>query len=417
MICSAHCLGRVDVEPYLDRGRLKLYPLSQRVNRVRITESAVLAGNATAEENPRLDETAGDVSREIRRARSAGAPVVLAFGAHTIKNGMGPLLAELIEAGWVTHLATNGAGIIHDWEFAYSGESSEHVEQNVHQGRFGLWQETGLYLNLAIAVGAFEGRGYGESVGAFVENEGLTLPEEDELVGVLRAAADEGAASGGGHGAGGHGGSRPGWSGLPGWEKAAAAADLLAVMRRTGLAPGTLEVSHRYRRYGLQAAAYRLGVPFTSHPMFGHDIIYCHPANYGAAIGRAAERDFLSFAEAISRIENGVYMSIGSAVMSPMIFEKSFAMAQNLALQTGRRIENHTIYVVDLAEVGHDWREGGEPREDNPAYYMRFLKSFSRMGGHMHYIAADNRELLLRLARELGVGKADSAGAGERSEA
>ena len=138
--------------------------------------------------------------------------------------------------------------------------------------------------------------------------------------------------------------------------------------------------------------------------MFGHDIIYCHPANLGAAIGRTAERDFLSFAESISRIDGGVYISVGSAVMSPMIFEKSFSMAQNLALQAGRRIENHRIYVVDLADVQWDWRSQGEPPEDDPAYYMRFLKTFSRMGGHMDYIAADNREFLLRIARDLDVG-------------
>ena len=368
--------------PYLDRRKLKLHPLSARENRVRISRAAVLPGQPPREDNSRLDATAAKVAADVRRARAADAPVVLAFGAHTIKNGMGPLLAALIETGWVTHLATNGAGIIHDWEFAFGGESSEHVGANVSAGRFGLWQETGFYLNLAIAVGAYEGLGYGESIGALVENEGLRVPERSELEAELRAAGDGG----------------------PERERAAAAADLLVLMERTGIEPGPLPVMHPYRRYGLQAAAYRLGVPFTSHPMFGHDIIYCHPANLGAAIGRTAERDFLSFAESISRIDGGVYISVGSAVMSPMIFEKSFSMAQNLALQAGRRIENHRIYVVDLADVQWDWRSQGEPPEDDPAYYMRFLKTFSRMGGHMDYIAADNREFLLRIARDLDVG-------------
>jgi hypothetical protein len=135
--------------------------------------------------------------------------------------------------------------------------------------------------------------------------------------------------------------------------------------------------------------------------MFGHDIIYCHPMNHGAAIGRSAERDFLSFAETISRMQGGVYLSVGSAVMSPMIFEKSFSMAQNLALQRGEQIENHRIFVVDLAKVSWDWQRQGEPPEDDPAYYMRFLKSFSRMGGRMEYIAVDNRLFFQRLLQEL----------------
>ena len=377
------------MEPYLDRRQLKLHPLSERENRVRIREAAIFPGDSPSSDDPELDRTVSELARDIEQAREADAPVVLAFGAHTIKNGMGPLLSGLARGGWVTHLATNGAGIIHDWEFAYAGESSEHVEENVQSGRFGLWEETGFYINLAIVVGAFRGRGYGESVGAFVEEGGLDVPTEQDLEAAARLS--------------GPAGGYPAGRSAAEAESAAAAADLLALTRRIELEPGRYEVSHPYRRFGLQAAAYRLGVPFTSHPMFGHDIIYCHPANYGAAIGRAAERDFLSFAETIRRIDGGVYLSVGSAVMSPMIFEKSFAMAQNLALQESNRIENHRIYVVDLTRSSWDWKRQGEPPESDPAYYLRFLKTFSRMGGEMRYVAADNRELLLRLARELGV--------------
>ena len=88
--------------------------------------------------------------------------------------------------------------------------------------------------------------------------------------------------------------------------------------------------------------------------MFGHDIIYTHPLSLGSAVGRTAQRDFLSFADSISRIEGGVYLSVGSAVMSPMIFEKSLSMAQNLAQQQGRTIGNYKIYVVDLAAFEWD---------------------------------------------------------------
>jgi hypothetical protein len=136
--------------------------------------------------------------------------------------------------------------------------------------------------------------------------------------------------------------------------------------------------------------------------MFGHDIIYAHPLNHGAAVGRGAERDFLRFAASISELEGGVYLSVGSAVMSPMIFEKSLSMGRNLARQRGTRIEGFALVVVDLSPVAWDWQRSGEPPPQDPAYYVRYLKTFSRMGGELSYIQADNRDFLLALCRELG---------------
>ncbi len=309
--------------------------------------------------------------------------MVVAFGAHAIKNGLGPVFLRLVERGWFTHLATNGAGIIHDWEFSFQGQSSEDVQAMVHEGRFGNWEETGLYINLALNIGAFEGKGYGESIGAMIETEGLTIPEPDDLA----AAIEE-------------------WPMSP--ERAAAAADLTQILKRWScemgrlkLEPGRLAIPHPWKGYSIQAGAYRLGVPFTGHPMIGHDIIYNHPMNHGAALGRAAQRDFLAYAEAISRIDGGVYLSIGSAVMSPMVFEKSLSISQNIAIQRGEHIDDHYILVCDLAKSTWDWRKG-EPPEDNPAYYLRYNKSFSRMGGTMRYLEIDNRDLLLSLVHLLG---------------
>lgn len=361
---------------YLDRQKLRFHALAERRNRVDILRDNV---PPDAQPAPLSDEAAAlvdETARRLQTARESGAARILAFGAHTIKNGLAPVLIDLIESGWFTHLATNGAGIIHDWEFAFQGQSSEDVRANVEAGAFGLWEETGRYLNLAILVGAHEGLGYGEALGAFVENEGLTVPAEEDLVRIIAAMT----------------GPRP--------EQAAAAADLLDRVRRFRLAPGRLAVPHPFKQYGLQAAAHRLRVPFTGHPMFGHDIIYAHPMSSGAAIGRTAERDFLAFARAVADLSGGVYVSIGSAVMSPMIFEKSMAMAQNLALQQGRRIHDHFIAVVDLAPSTWDWRQG-EPPETSPDYYLRYNKTFARMGGDMRYAQAHNRDVLLALRRAL----------------
>lgn len=134
--------------------------------------------------------------------------------------------------------------------------------------------------------------------------------------------------------------------------------------------------------------------------MVGHDIIYVHPMNNVAAIGRAAQRDFLYFARGVQNIDGGVYLSVGSAVMSPMVFEKSLSMSQNLAIQQKKRIDNHFILVVDLQESHWDWQQG-EPPEDSPDYYLRYCKSFARMGGAMRYLSADNRDILLALLQRL----------------
>jgi hypothetical protein len=277
-------------------------------------------------------------------------------------------------------LATNGAGIIHDWEFAFQGMSCEDVEVMVQEGRFGNWQETGFYINLALNVGAYEGRGYGESVGAMIQNEGLEIPNADRLTAEIKECAEIDS------------------------EQAAAAADLLAIIRRFQLNEGWLAVPHPWKRFSVQAGALQAGVPFTGHPMIGHDIIYNHPMNHCASLGRTAQRDFLTFAESVNQLEGGVYISIGSAVMSPMIFEKSLSMAQNLALQRGDHIDHHFLLINDLAESTWDWSQG-EPPEDNPAYYLRYNKSFSRMGGTMRYLQADNRDFLLALTHMLDAGR------------
>jgi hypothetical protein len=85
-----------------------------------------------------------------------------------------------------------------------------------------------------------------------------------------------------------------------------------------------------------------------------------------------------------------------------MIFEKSLSMARNAARREGGRIEDFSIHVVDLARSTWNWGSGTEPAPDDPAYYLRFCKTFSRMGGRMSYASADNRSWLVALLAELG---------------
>ena len=111
----------------------------------------------------------------------------------------------------------------------------------------------------------------------------------------------------------------------------------------------------------------------------------------GRGIGRAAAVDFRLLAGAVEGLDGGVVMSVGSAIMAPQVFEKSLSCVNNLRLQQGRPVvRDHQIFVVDLQEGGGwDWSTG-EPPRDNPAYYLRFCKSYARMGGAMRYVQCDN---------------------------
>jgi hypothetical protein len=360
----------------LDRRGIRFRPLAERKSKVVFPRDAV-SPDADPRPLPPAGETLLDeAAARITAARSAGRPVMLATGAHAIKNGLGPVLISLLRDGWLTHLATNGAGIIHDWELAFQAATSEDVRANAAVGEFGAWEETGRFLNLGLLVGAYRGLGYGASIGALVAEEGLDIPPRPELAAAARDFPRDA-------------------------DRASAAIDLLAALEEAGIPSGPVRVPHPGKRWSVQAAAWDLGVPFTGHPMIGHDIIYEHPLASGSAIGRAAMRDFLCYAEGVSRLSGGVYLSVGSAVMSPMIFEKSLSMARNIARQRGGTIEDHFMLIVDLAPSTWDWAGGGEPPAENPAYYLRYCKSFSRMGGTLRYLTADNRDLLLGLRRRL----------------
>jgi hypothetical protein len=281
----------------------------------------------------------------------------------------------MIQGGYVTHLATNGAGVIHDWELAYHGATSEDVRANLADGTFGLWEETGRLLNTALAVGAYHGLGYGSAVGAFIQEGVLLFPQLEELSSSVTAAL---------------GGENV--------DRGVAALALLGLLQEMDGTPGRSICEHPWREISVQAEAYRAGVPFTGHPMFGHDIIYAHPLCSGTLLGLCAERDFLTFARSVQDLSDGVYLSVGSAVMSPMVFEKSLSMARNIALQTGDSVDGFLVEVVDLASSSWDWTGGREPPEDHPDYYLRYMKTFSRAGAaELRYLTMDNRDYLTGL--------------------
>jgi len=353
-------------------------PLADRPNKHTLEEIRV----DPEDRPPAIDAALGaqirGVAERMRAARQQGAAVILAYGAHLVKNGLGPVVTRLLEDGWITHLATNGAGVIHDWEYAFQGASEEDVSSHVAAGRFGTWDETGRYTHLAVLVGALEGMGYGESLGRFICEDGCRVPERAELQQSLSA-----------------------WSQRPvDDELMPARAELLQFLTRFPLQSGYCEVPHPHRSFSLTAAAYRLRVPLTVHPGIGYDIVYTHPMANGATYGRGAGIDFSVFAASVARLHGGVFLSVGSAVMGPQVFEKAMSVCNNLRRQRGHGPLQPFIAVNDLVDVEWNWG-AGEPPPDHAAYYVRFCKSFSRMGGDMTYVRADNRAFLHHLHREL----------------
>ena len=119
--------------PQFDRTKLFIKPLSERPNKVIIEKDNIPITQQPKNKSEVFVKIVDETVDRIKIARNKKAPVILTMGAHTIKNGMAPTLIKLMEEGWLTHLATNGAGIIHDWEFAFQGLSSEDVKANVEK--------------------------------------------------------------------------------------------------------------------------------------------------------------------------------------------------------------------------------------------------------------------------------------------
>jgi hypothetical protein len=198
------------------------------------------------------------VVRAIVEARQRSG-IVWGLGAHVVKTGLGPVLIDLMQRGFVSAIATNGATVIHDFEVALAGATSEEVDETLGAGRFGMAEETGRMLNDAITRGVMDaGQGIGQAVGRFLAEQ------------------------------------QPPFAGQ-----------------------------------SILAAAARLDIPVTVHVAIGTDIIHMHPAASGRALGEGSLRDFRYFVANVARLEEGVYLNCGSAVVLPEVFLKAVALARN----------------------------------------------------------------------------------------
>ncbi len=212
----------------------------------------------------------------IVRAKRSQCGVLWGLGAHVIKTGLGPILIDLMERGFVSAIATNGAVVIHDFEVALSGATSENVDEAIGRGQFGMADETGRLLNGAINEGVAAGLGIGQSIVRIFEKE-----------------------------------------------------------------------SPRFADQSILAAAARLRIPVTVHVAIGTDIIHMHPTASGAALGEGSLRDFRYFVSNVRRLEGGVYLNCGSAVVLPEVFLKAVALVRN----RGAALANLTTVNLDFVRM------------------------------------------------------------------
>jgi hypothetical protein len=252
---------------------------------------------------PRVVDLAGikETATALWDARETATARVLMMGAHVLRSGVQRYIIDMMERGFISCVAMNGAGVIHDYEFALIGQTTESVARYIQDGSFGLWRETGE-INRHIASGAREGLGIGESIGRVIS-----------------------------------------------------------------------EGDFAHKNISLIASAWRLGIPVTVHVGIGYDILCEHPNYDGAAWGKSSYTDFLIFSEELKKLEGGVVMNFGSAVMAPEVYLKALSMVRNVARGAGETVSRFTTLVCDL----HDFpaKATREAPKDSAAYYYRPWKT------------------------------------------
>ncbi len=159
---------------YLDRSHLTVLPLSDRQHKMTVADIYPLDAETPYYENDRLNI----VAEHIKQASQNGKQVIWMMGAHVMRRGNSRYIIDLMERGVITHIATNGACAIHDFEIAHIGATLEDVEVYIKDGKFGNWEETGRSLNEAIVRGYQDKIGFGEAIGRLIEKgeKGISFP-------------------------------------------------------------------------------------------------------------------------------------------------------------------------------------------------------------------------------------------------
>ncbi len=329
-----------------DLNRIVTYPLRTRANKVTL-EDLIRPADMDKLKLELPDNVRGDIetiAKAIAASRRAGRPVILFTGAHLIKNGLGPLLADLVRRGAVTLVAGNGATAIHDFELALIGQTSENVPDALDKGRFGMAYEF-AYFNCALSVGNKYKLGAGESLGKMI-------CDEDFREEILALAAK-----------------------------------------------GDSPRDFAHPEVSVLVACYEKNVPFTVHVGIGTDVVDQHPSFDGQAKGGCSARDFLIYADQVARLtEGGVVLNIGSAVTGPEVLLKAVSVAAN----TGHTPRN--IVTADFDLRAHNLQAMSD--ESSQGYYFRDQKSVQTripqaFAGKGIYIQGDQKQTFALLYKEV----------------
>lgn len=160
------------MEKEADLKKVRTYPINKRKNKVNVNEFAKVCNSRdqvrkfiNSLPNILAGKLLRDLLTDIENAKKAGKPLVWGIGAHVIKVGLGPIIINLMERGYVNAIVMNGASSIHDSEIAFIGQSSEDVANGLPKGTFGMARETGEFWNAAINDTLITKKGAGQSLG------------------------------------------------------------------------------------------------------------------------------------------------------------------------------------------------------------------------------------------------------------
>ena len=320
-----------------DLNRVGTYPLRTRANKV-VLDDLVRPGNIDKLKLDLPDKVCADIesiAREIVSSRKAGKPVVVFTGAHLIKNGLGPLLADLVRCDLVSLVAGNGATAIHDFELALIGQTSENVPDALDKGRFGMAYEF-AYFNHALSIGNKYKLGAGESLGRMICDKAFR-------------------------------------------------SEVLALAKK-----GDSPDGFAHPEVSVLAACYEKTIPFTIHVGIGTDVVDQHPSFDGQAKGGCSGRDFLIYTHEIAALTNGgVVLNIGSAVTGPEVLLKAVSIAAN----TGNVPRSIITADFDLRDCDREAMSD----ESSQGYYYRDQKSIvtripQAFAGKGFYIQGDQKQ-------------------------
>ena len=331
---------------FFDPGQIVTYPVIERSNKVKLDDLMAPAhvDNMTFSVPEDVERNIDILAKEIVSAREKNRPVALFTGAHLIKNGLSPLIGDLVKRGLFTIISGNGATSIHDFELGLIGETSEYVPRALEKGQFGMAFEFN-YINAALSIGNRYQLGYGEAIGKLICDESFRSEVTDFLK----------------------------------------------------LEPGS--VSFMHPELSLQAICYEYEVPLTIHAGIGTDVIDQHPYFDGEAKGGCSGRDFLIYTHEIANLSSGgVILNIGSAVTGPEVFLKAASMAANTGYVPNKIITAN----FDLRTYNPE----NFSNENAVGYYYRDQKSIvtrvpEAYGGKGYYIGGNQKQTIPLLYKKL----------------